>query len=706
MLKQVLFGSAVLSAMSAAAPTALAQDGVENAAEIVVTARKREEQIFDFPGPISAVTGDQLETLRLQDARDLLGLMPNAFLQENNAGTARDISLRGVSTPSLFAEPGVSLYVDEVYASGFISFPTQFNDIARIEVLRGPQGSLYGRNAVGGAVNVISNGPSDAFEASLNAVYGSHERTELQGVLSTPLGEHAGVRVAAWSTNQEEGDYFNPVSGRYLDTSNTSGGRLVFEASPVERLDLSLIAETSGGDIPGTYLFFPTAGETKGTVRRDTHPENDYDATRFTGRVNYQSDAGVFTVIVGVRDYNLDGVEDTDLSAQAAFGSPNAPIGQQITTRNNESDSTFSEVRWLSPRFGSATLLAGISYYDESAIGNISTDLRGLSLAFLGGAPAKLGINNNQDVQSIAAFAEATFEINPTLSLIAALRYTRDEKDVDFAFNPSPALGAFGLFPSTLVTSDSFENVSPGVTLAWSPGNDTRVYARVQSGFRAGGFNFNVGSTTNLPYDEETSVNYEIGARHRLAEGRASIGATVFYLTQNDVLVPFFDLTQPAGLQGYLDNAGSATTIGVELEGSWTATEALTLSAALGHLDARFTDGALDDNALPAARDWTYAVTVSFDQPIGGDWRFLADASYSHRADGFQDAANLFSISSADVLNFSTGFSRGRAELRVFAQNALDDDYDIAFGGFRAPSESGVIRAPEATYGVRLSLAN
>jgi iron complex outermembrane receptor protein len=706
MLKQVLFGSAVLSAMAAAAPAALAQDGAD-ATEIVVTARKREERIFDVPGPVTAVTGDQLEALRLQDARDLLSLTPNAFLQENNAGTARDISLRGVSTPSLFAEPGVSLYVDEVYASGFISFPTQFNDIARIEVLRGPQGALYGRNAVGGAVNVISNGPSDAFEASLSAVYGSHERTELQGILSTPLGERAGVRVTAWSTNQEEGDYFNPVSGRYLDTSDTAGGRVVFEASPFEALDLSVIAETSGGDIPGTYLFFPTAGETKDTVRRDTHPENEYDATRFTARASYESDAGVFTAIIGLRDYNLDGVEDTDLSDQAVFGSPLAPLGQQISTRNNESESTFAEVRWLSPQLGRTTLLAGISYYDESATGDLVTDLQGASIAFSSGTlPATLGINNNQDVQSIAAFAEATFELNSALSLIAALRYTRDEKDVDFAFNPSPLLGGFGLVPSTLLTSDSFENVSPGVTLAWSPDDDTRVYARIQSGFRAGGFNFNVGSTTNLPYDEETSINYEIGGKRRLADGRASIGATVFYLTQDDVLVPFFDLAQPTGLQGYLDNAGSAATIGVEFEGSWTATEALTLSATLGYLDARFTDGALDDNELPAARDLTYAVTASFDQPIDGDWRFLADASYSHRADGFQDAANLFAISSADVLNVSTGFGWGGAELRVFAQNALDDDYDIAFGGFRAPSESGVIRAPEATYGVRLSLGN
>ncbi|MDX2238698.1 MAG: TonB-dependent receptor [Hyphomonadaceae bacterium] len=703
MLRIMLLGGAALAAAVSPGPGAYAQDG---ATEIIVTARKREERLFDVPGPVNAIAGAQIEALRVQDARDLLTLTPNAFLQENNAGTARDISLRGVSTPSLFAEPGVSLYVDDVYSSGFISFPTQFIDVARIEVLRGPQGALYGRNAVGGAVNVLSNGPGEDFEAAISAVYASNDRTELQGILSGPLGARAGVRLAAWSANQEEGDYFNPVSRRYLDSSETSGARLVFEAAPVNALSLSLIAETSGGDIPGTYLYFPTAGETKETVRRDTHPENDYDATRFVARADYESEAGIVSAILGWRDYALDGLEDTDLSDQAAFGSPLAALGQQITTRTNESESTFAELRWLSPQFGATTVLAGLTYFDESAVGDIATDLRGASLAFTGGAlPAVLAINNDQTVESLAAFVEATMQLDPTWSLIAALRYTRDEKRVDFAFNPSPLLAGFGLFPSTLRTSDSFENVSPGVTLAWSPGEDTRVYARVQSGFRAGGFNFNVGSTANLPYEEETSINYEIGAKQRFADGRGFVGATAFWLTQEDVLVPFFDLAQPTGLQGYLDNAGDAETLGVELEASWRLTEALTIGGSLGYLDAQFTTGALDGNDLPSAREWTYALTVALDQPINDQWRVLADAALTHRADGFQDAANAFAISAADILNVSAGIGFGHAELRAFAQNALNDDYDIAFGGFRAPSATGVIRAPEATYGVRLRLA-
>jgi iron complex outermembrane receptor protein len=148
MRKILLACTALLSVPVAFSTPALARQdepvAVPDRDVITVTARKREESLFEVPGAISVVGGGQIEALRLQDARDALSLTPNAFLQENNAGTARDISIRGVSTPTLFAEPGVALYVDDVYASGFITYPTRFYDIERIEVLRGPQGSLYG----------------------------------------------------------------------------------------------------------------------------------------------------------------------------------------------------------------------------------------------------------------------------------------------------------------------------------------------------------------------------------------------------------------------------------------------------------------------------------------------------------------------------------------------------------------------------------
>jgi len=681
----------------------------ENTQEIVVTARKREERLFDVPAAVTAIGAQQVEDTRLQDPRDLLTLVPSAYLQENNAGTARDISIRGVGTPTLFAEPGVALYVDDIYSSGFISFPSQFYDLERVEVLRGPQGALYGRNAVGGAVNVLSARPKDEFAAMLRGTYARYDRYEAEGMINVPVSDKFGVRASGLYIDQNEGEYLNPVTGRYIDRNDLASGRLVAELNPSDAVTALFVVERTDADTPGTTLYFPK-GEGKKNIRRDTQPTNSFDVTRFSGQLEFRTDgAGTFTVVAGGRNYDLDGTEDTDLSDVVIPGTPTAPLGKQVTTRNNEVDSRYAELRWFSGEFGRARILAGVSYLNDDATGDILTDLPGLSLAFTMGAfPFTLGIANDQSVESWAGFAELTLDLAENVELIGSVRYTDDTKKVDFRFTPSPALIANVGPGQAVVRESSFDNFSPGVTLAWRP-EDWNVYAKVQTGFRAGGFNFNVAKAANLPYDEETSINYEIGIKRELAGGLGYLGLTGYVLNQDDVLVPFFDFTAAPGLQGFLDNAGEARTVGVELEGSVTPIEGLTFTGSVGYLDAEFTSGnfltfagvaqPLDGRRVPATRKWSYALTANLDRPITESIDFLLNAAFTHRSGGFQDVANTQRFGSSDLLNVSTGVRVGKFDVQAFVQNALDDDNEIAFGGFRN-LESGVSRAPGATYGV------
>ena len=681
-------------------PTPAAADDAQT---ITVTARKRTEKLFDVPGPITAIGNAQVENLRLQDARDLLTIVPSAFLQENNAGTARDISIRGVGTPTLFAEPGVALYIDDIYSNGFISYPTEFFDLERVEVLRGPQGGLYGRNAVGGAVNVISARPTDRFEGSLKGTYARHDRYELEGVVNVPLSDDIGMRVSGRRVDQRDGEYFNQTTGQYLDRTKTWFVRAVVEARPTTDLTLRVVVEHNEGDTPGTYLFFP-GQETKLTIQRDTQPTNQFDTTRLSATAEYRTHVGTFTVVAGGRDYTLNGVEDTDLSA-SFFPSADAPLGKQVTSRRNHIRSRDVEARWLSPDFGPVSILAGFSYLNEKATGTISTDLPGASAAFTGGTvPLTLNIANDQSLESFAGFVEANWKIVPTLTLTGDLRYTNDSKGVAFGFAPTPALAGFGIFPQAANLNKTFDRVTPGATLAWSPTADWRAYAKVQTGFRAGGFNFNVGNAANLVYGEETSINYEVGAKKRFMGGKAYVAVTGYLLNQDHVLIPLFDATQPPGLQGYLSNGGRARTFGAEVEGSYRIARDFTLSATVGYLDAELRSGAigptpLKGKVLPASRDVTASVTGSYRAPITERVAFLLNASYTHRSPGFQDVQNLERISGNDLVNASGGFDFGRFDIEAYVQNALNDDYDIAFGGFRG-GVSGVIRAPGISYGI------
>ena len=674
--------------------------------EVLVTARKRSETLFDSPGAISAIDLKQLDSLQMNDARDLLTLVPTAFLTENNAGTARDVNIRGVGTPNLFAEAGVATYIDEVYSSGFISYPTQFYDLERIEVLRGPQGALYGRNAVGGALNVISARPDQEFGGRLRAAAGRYDLTEYEGTINAPVTSAIGARITGWYTDQNEGEYYNPAVNEYIDANSSQGGRGVFSFAPGDSMSLDLIVEDTEARTPGTNLYFPDSGETKKTVARDDNPRNKFDVTRVAAIGNYELDIGTFTLVLGTRSYNLDGVEDTDLTADNPLNLALGQLGKQTTTRSNTVDSDYSELRWLSPQWGNFSYLAGVNYLDESAKGKTFTDLSGLSEGLTGGAlPATLDLDNDQSLNSWAVFAEITYDIMPTLQAILSARYTEDEKKVDFTYDPSALMAGIIGADQASRENETFDNFSPGGILAWQPTDTLRVYGKVQTGFRAGGYNFNVGSVDNLPYDDETSINYEIGAKSEFWDGRALVAVNTFYLEQSDVLVPLFDFNSPGPLGGYLDNVAEAGTYGLEVEGTVRVLESLTAGFSMGWLDAEFTDGEdalgndIKGNKLPSSRELTSAVTASYRETVFENIQLLADASYTYRDHGYADLSNDTEVSDAELLNASAGFEYRNVRVLAYVKNALDDDYDLAFG-FRAPGDLGVSKAEGETYGV------
>jgi iron complex outermembrane receptor protein len=701
------FSPAVVAAQDEATA---ATDSRATTGEIIVTARKREERLVDVPGPITALSPTTITDARLQEPRDLLLQVPGAFLVENNAGTARDISIRGVGTPTLFAEPGVAMYVDEIYSSGFISFPTQLYDLERVEVLRGPQGALYGRNAVGGAVNVISKRPTSEFAGMVRATVARYDRREVEAMANLPVSDSFGVRVSGLYIDQDEGEYLNTVTNEFVDRQDSFSGRVVARFDPGSGFSASLVYEHTDADTPGTALFFRDAGETRRTIRRDTQPRNSYNVDRIAAELAYESDStGTFTLVAGGRDYRLRGTEDTDLSDNVIPNFAVGNLGQQITTRFNRVESRNVELRWLSPQWGALSVLAGITYLDESAVGDIATDLVSIR-TFLGGGtvPFVLGIANDQELESWAGFIEADIELADDISLIASARYTDDTKRVNFAFNPTPALAGFGLVPQTANLSRGFNRFTPGVTLSWRPG-DANIYAKIQTGFRAGGFNFNVANAANLEYGQETSVNYEIGAKTTLLDGKALVGISAYLLTQNDVLVPFFDFTAAPGLQGFLDNAGKAETWGIELEGSITPLEGVTLGGSLGWMNPEFTSGTfirglntvtpLDGLQLPATREWSFSLNAEVRRPLTDSIDVIANAAYSNRSGGFQDVANAFRIGDIDLLNLSAGLDFGVFDVLAFVQNAGNNRFDIAFGGNRNGT-AAVTQAPGATYGV------
>ncbi|HEV2364675.1 MAG TPA: TonB-dependent receptor [Caulobacteraceae bacterium] len=714
MLKHLLTGAApaaVLIACTAAAaqttppsnPTAAASPSgpaaATNVAELVVTATKRRQAVVNVPGPVTAITGAQINALHMNETRDMLTLVPTAFMQEINAGTARDISIRGIGTEQLFGEPGVAMYVDDVFSNDFISYPTQFYDLERVEVLRGPQGGLYGRDAVGGVINFISQQPTPDLGGYLRASYGNWERYELEGVANLPLDAQSGMRILAWRTNQYKGEYYNAFLHKWIDKNDSTGGRIVYHRNLTDRISVNLIGEVQDGDGPGTNLFFPASGETKTTIMFDTEPRNHFNTNRLAAEVTWDTDAGTFTFVGGYRDYWLHGVEDTDLSAVAS--------AQIILNRTNHVRSYYGEARFLSHDFGPLNVMAGIDFLDSDAVGDLFSN--GVGTAALVHAPFTLTFANGQSLKSWAPFVEGTLHITRTLTLIGDLRYTNDQKHVDFVFTPSPEFTLLvpSFTPASEITTRTFSHTSPGVTLAWQPDDNWRLYAKVQSGFRAGGFNFNVAKVADLPYDQETFWNYEIGVKRRIPTGYVAL--TGYLLRQSNVLTPEFDLSVAGSIGSYLANTGAARNWGVEAEGSIAPLPGLTLTANAGWLDSKFTSGTATFYGNLAgkepfdARPFTASVVADYRRPLIGDTDLLFNGSYSYRASGWGDAANTFPLGELNLLNLDIGVDlHHRVEITAYGENLLNSTPVVAFGGFRPPNSTGVQEQPGRQYGIQV----
>jgi iron complex outermembrane receptor protein len=691
MRRSYFLAGCAIAALIAVPAKAATADAPSTIAELIVTAMKREQRLVDVPAPVTVIQQRQIDALHVNDARDLFTLVPTAHLDEINAGTARDISIRGVGTPNLFSEPGVAMYLDEVYSSSYTNYPTQVYDLERVEVLRGPQGGLYGRNAVGGAVNFISKMPEDTLGGSLKGTYASYDRYELLGVLNTPVNDKIGLRFTAWRTEQNKGEYYNVITNQYLDTNDSLGGRITGKWQITPSLRLTVVGEATDAHAPGTILYFPLGGETPKTVKRDVQPVNRFDSNRIAANLTWDSSVGQFTVIGGKRFYDLHGIEDTDLT----------PVALRKLFRENRVESTSVEVRWLSKPLGPVTLLVGANYLDDKGLGSI--DSKRLTIVDPGTSNlATLRITNDQRLESYAFFVEANWKVTDELTVIGDLRTTQDNKTDDFYYVPTPGVKPIYGNPVFAHLSKDFDRTSPGVTVQWTPSAAWNVYGKVQTGFRGGGFNFNVGALSHLPYDAETSINYEIGAKAQPWGDRAYLAATAFILEQDHVLIGQFDFSLPPGIQGFFANLGQGETKGLELEAVVKPLEGLTLSASAGFLDGKFTSGPYDGNQLPPVRPTTYALIASYQHPIVSGLSLDLNADWSYRQAGWQDAANTSHLPSASLVNLSAALVTKRLRGEIFVQNATDDKYTIAFGGFNGGP--GVINNPGRRYGVSLEV--
>jgi len=731
------FSGASLLALATAAP-ACAQAVIE---ELVVTAQKREQRLIDVGASVASLDGEALRTARVSDPTDLATQVPNVDVKENIPGAQAIVTVRGVGLNDFSSTNNstVGLYVDEVFLASFAQMDFNFFDLDRIEVLKGPQGTLYGRNSTAGAINILSAAPSLSGNTGyVSATAANYDRFEGEAAANIAAGESLAFRLSGKAVNQGEGFWYSRTLSRDLGEQDILLGRAQMLWKPDDRLSVRLKfeAEKNRSEL-GVGKFFGTISTSAASCPDfanpahciNSHGYTDTTSDKFEGDWNHVSpyrvsqwsgtgridaDLGVakLAAVTGYIDFKRGFHIDADAG----------PTTDAEFDQNDKVEQFSQEVR-LSGDMGRASWIVG-AYYSWDRVKTFTPG--SLKDIF----NTEVLITADQETRSKALFGQVDWKITDQLTLVTGARYTDEDRDY---VGGTRDLNPFGLSflclavgacaPGPGQTQLSFtdagisdRNWSWRAGLNFKPSDDTLLYAAIARGVKSGGF-FNGITTSSFalaPYRPEKLTDYEVGAKARLFDRTLSIEASAFWYDYEDLQTQTFTNVGAVSLIK-LGNVDKATVKGLDIQAVWLPTEGLSLSAGLGVLDTKLgsflTAGPTGviavpkGNKLPNAPDVTLNLQARYEWSVMGDWTAAIQGGAHYSDDVFKEALNTPYLSADDYWLFDARASLASAsgwEVAVWAKNLGDKAYvaqvtDNGIGmGYR------VFNAPR-TYGVTLT---
>jgi iron complex outermembrane recepter protein len=654
----------------------------DNLLEVVtVTATKKghAEDVQDVPLAVTAYGADQLEAMKFKNLTSLSYTMPNVQLENigTTAATA-NFSIRGLginsSIPSI--DPTVGVFVDGVYMginSGvlFDSF-----DIEGIEVLRGPQGVLFGRNVTGGAVLLRTKSPGDSFEVSgrVAAETGPNYIADL--AFSGPLIEGMLSGKLAVYHNDDAGWFENELDSARFGEARQTIVRPALRWTPTEQLQFVLRAEHGEAEGDGP------AGQNHALFVRDSFDFAIDERGFFDSEWNQaflettlEVGAGTITNILGWREYESTGLDDIDSTPALSFHAGFA----------TEQDQISDELRYAGT-LGPAELTTGLYYFQQ--------DLLYLERRLLANGLVDRTGGGDGDFSTAGAFAAVDWALSETFTLNLGVRYTREKKEASIA---TIRAGGGSIPGRTLVPdfadSESWSDVSPRIGVQWMPAPDSQIYAYWAKGFRSGGYNFRNTDpgVAPGPFDAEDQSSYELGWKQDFADGRVRLNAALFHNTieriQREINTP-----GALGVTQVIRNVGDATIQGGELEARVRVLSGLTLALQAGYTDGEYdsidfdlTGDAVIDQAdfaleLPRLSPWTYGASIIHDLQLGAFGELASQLHFNHRDASFYTDNNRGTLNAADMLNLNITYypAAGPLSFSIYAVNLLDE---TTFGG-------------------------
>jgi len=643
--------------------------------EIIVTAQKREQSLQDIGVSVTALSADSIEKNGISDLGDIDTLVPG--LNFGQSGNDARPAIRGARTEStsVLQDPTVAFYVDGVYRSRTSQALAAITDVERLEVLRGPQGTLSGRNSFGGSVNIISKRPDlEGFDFGISAITGDFSRAGIAGFVNAKVSEDSAFRFT-WDLDEHDGKFENEFdSSQSLRDKDQEYYRAQFLWAPSDTFELLARASTWSADGAGNAAFghftpgspFDANGRlssvgtvtpvnlrdgSQGILQSDDPFRSNIDGTSdqitnqdtFDLELNWSLSFAELKILLGYADFDRELVFDSDFS----------PFPGIIDRQFDEAETTTQEIQLVSNGDGPLQWSVGAFFLQDETVGIFNSvapfqfQTGAIDFAPLvpaggndgqpvdlsqprGPEPSFFSSLSDVDTDSSAIYAQVSYDVNEQLTLTGGLRYTEDDKSSQSCnnFNRCAISGSLrapiftptngGLFQG----DDTFSETTYLVEAGYDLSDDTFLFARTSSGFQAGGFNSAPNSVNGeISFDPQTVTAFEVGLKTTFLEGAARLNITAYHNDFEDLLGQNF-LTVGGSTTAVSTNVGDAEATGVEVEFDWLVSEALTLG-----IRASVTDSEVQNFITGGRGEFVDLPRVNGSDPLTGSGGRFFDAS-------------------------------------------------------------------------------
>lgn len=671
-------------------PPATQPSGVESAippltlSPIVVTAEKREQPLQDVPSSVTALDATAIKDENITNIRQASFYAPNLFIQQFTPPRESFPFIRGIGSGQ--NNPAVTTYIDGVPQLSFSTSNIQLVDIDRIEFVRGPQGTLYGRDTLGGVINIYTLQPGDTTHGDLQASGGNYALQDYRGGIRGPIEQGKLYYAFAGGYQSRDGYSYNGVTGHDLDSVNELFGRFELRYTPTPDWDLRLTLNgerDADGDFP--LYDLDSLRHTPNRVEHDYVGEAHRNIDQIAFNAIFHGEDVDFTSVTALQYWNSKELTDLD---ETQF--------DLLRRSNREQERNFiEEVRLLSPNDKPIRISDNVAFHwitgmllfatgDEPHVGDITR-----SATVSQGAPVPFTSFNNASLDSVGVgfYGQGTFTLWDKLDLTIGGRVDYEHQSAD--------LDNFTVPPLTPATSTSLDKdyteFAPRFEADYHWTRNLMSYANIAEGYKAGGFNATAPSTATTAFGPERSWSYEIGQKSVLLDNRLRINADLFYINWRKIQLDTPNLLVPS--EFYISNNGEAHSEGIEAEGDYQLLTNLDVFAGFGFTHARFDSGVQPDGAsakgkrVPDAPETTWDVGVQYGLPLEHDWRFYVRPEVIGVGPYSYDVTNIAGQSAYILTNIRLGVTDGRWRVEGFIDNMFNIKYvPIAYQFPLAPS--------------------